>query len=405
MAIGDLTNFQIKIGGVEIDYPYEVDIFEDMTNSMGPAFQCRIVDEKDNAKNFNGSFDQDIEVNFSDESGGNVGFKFKQLESSDLTDGSKEKQGSLNSKSYTIKGVCQEFFNAQGNYVQNSFSTKTTSMVESVLKNNYKTDKPITIEDESSETRNIIASNKHPTEFLQGLNEQHVSQKNPSSLYAVFQEQENNQQKYVVTTFEERFKRGPVATIKQSTTLDSSEGTEEDKRNSIMWMNVGQNFFSGTQHYKTAKPQYVNLTTHKVTVEENNQEQQFATGGQPVIRGKPTNAKEVPVDSVYSKVNEPNQRVTHATAKANRAKYTADLAQNSAEVEIPGNPKIKIGSTINMEVPNRTGEGGSSTPESQFGDKVLVTKIRHKIKPAGQTPRYTMVLTVVKAGFAQGGTA
>lgn len=402
MGVGDLTNFQLKIGGTEIEYPYEINIYEDMTHSMGPAFESRILDAKDQAKNFNGSYDQDIEINFADEAGGTCKFKFKQLENSDLTDSSNESQGGLHSKSYTIKGVSSEFFNAQGNYVQNSFSSKTTSIVESVLKNNYKTDKQISIEDQSSETRNIVASNEHPKDILQKLNDEHVSQKNPSSLYAVFQEQNNGTSKYVVTTFEERFKKGPVATIKQSTTLDSSTATEEDKRNSIMWLNVGQNFFSGTQHYKTAKPQYVNLTTHKVTVEENQNEQQFTTGGKPVNSKKPTNAKEVPINSLYSKVNEPNQRVTHATAKANRAKYTADLAQNSAEVEIPGNPKITLGSVINLQVPNRASDN-SGNPESQFADKVLVTKIRHRIKPPGQTPRYTMVLTVVKAGFAQGG--
>jgi hypothetical protein len=45
--------------------------------------------------------------------------------------------------------------------------------------------------------------------------------------------------------------------------------------------------------------------------------------------------------------------------------------------------------------------------ESQFADKVLVVGIRHRIRPQGQSPRYTMVLKVVKASFSKssGGTA
>ena len=48
-------------------------------------------------------------------------------------------------------------------------------------------------------------------------------------------------------------------------------------------------------------------------------------------------------------------------------------------------------------------QDGSGANEKQFSGKALVVGVRHKIKPLGQTPRYTCIVRVVKAGYDQGG--
>ena len=46
---------------------------------------------------------------------------------------------------------------------------------------------------------------------------------------------------------------------------------------------------------------------------------------------------------------------------------------------------------------------GNLLAELSFNAEALVVSIRHKIKPTGQSPRYTMLLGVVKGGFKEGG--
>lgn len=410
MAAGDIRFSELKIGGIDLNnpnqaYPDEINIYEDILNSYGPALEIRAVDPTDalGKNNINGSYNQDISIAFSDEMGGTVRFKFKQLENSNLTDEAQFKQGSLHAKSYTIKGVSQELLNAQGNYVQKSWEDKTTNIVRDILKDNYKTDKPIEIGEPTRENRRWIAGCDHPLTQLQKLNEEHVASQSQSSCYAVFQRQEKRTQKYKITTYEKLFQQSSVATLKQSTVLDTSASSEDDKRNSIMWINVGESFYSGSRHLTKSSEQTINLTTHKVT-QVDPKETKFKVLGQEVYRGSAQNQSLVPQRKIYSKLNEPNeQRITPAEAKRKRAEFLSHLAQNSAELEIPGNPNITLGSVITLQLPKKVDAGLGGGNEMQFNDKVLVVGIRHRIKSAGKTPRYTQVLRVVKAAFAQGG--
>lgn len=410
MPIGDVKFSELKVGGLDLlntkeAFHHEINIYEDILNSYGPAFEVRVVDPSDSlGKNkVNGSYDQEIRIRFSDDQGKQVGFKFKQLENNDLNDESQAKRGSLHAKSYTIKGVSQEFLNAQGRYAEWSANDKTTNIAKKVLQENYKTDKQIEIGDESKEKRRWIASNEHPLKVLQKLNDEHVATKAQSSAYTIHQQQKNGTQKYKITTYEELFKQAPVAEVIQSTTLDSSAGSEKDKRNAVLWINVGESFFSGSRHLTRSSEQTINLTTHGLT-ETDPKTTKFNLPGREVYQGQTTTGKQVPQSKVYHKANE-KEKTTAADAKRKRAEFLSHLAQNSAEFEIPGNPDITLGSMINLKLPKKVdasaGIGGNL--ETQFNDKVLVVGIRHVIKPLGQTPRYTMVVKVVKASFTQGG--
>ena len=125
--------------------------------------------------------------------------------------------------------------------------------------------------------------------------------------------------------------------------------------------------------------------------------------GKEIYKGQTNNHTVVPQKKIYSKVNQQNQRITTGDAKRKRAEFLSHLAQNSAELEIPGNPKITLGSIITLQLPKKVDANLGGGNELQFNDKVLVVGIRHRIKPPGQTPRYTQILKVVKASFVQGG--
>ena len=58
---------------------------------------------------------------------------------------------------------------------------------------------------------------------------------------------------------------------------------------------------------------------------------------------------------------------------------------------------------IEVNIPGKADPSVSSMGEKQMNGKGLVVSIRHKVKPLGQSPRYTMILRVIKASFKEGG--
>lgn len=413
MAIGDIRMLECKIGDLDLNDPNqasfkEINIVEDITSTYGPACEIRVVDQTDArvTKNINGAYNQDVKVRFSDELGRTVGFNLKQFEGADVSDHSMDKEGSGKNAQFTVRCVSPELLNAQGNYVEKSWEDKTTKIAEDVLKNNYKTDKKITVE-ETKEKKRWISSNEHPSTALDRLNETHVSAKNKSSCFFTYQKQKEGTSEYRVETVEEMFKQSPVADIIYSTTLDSSASTENEKLNSALWVKVDSNFFSGSRHLTKPSQQTFNLTTHKAVSDEPKTEK-FTLPGKEVYTGQTSYHKVVPQKAIYSKVNEPAQPITTAEATKKRAEFLSKLAQNCAECEIIGNPNITLGSMVNLKIPKRTdGASGFGAGESQFADQCLVVGIRHRIRENGQSPRYTMVLKLVKASWSKssGGTA
>ena len=413
MAIGDIKMLELKIGGMDLTDPNqasfkEIDIVEDFTSKYGPAAQIRGVDQTDSRvrNNINGAYNQDVVIRFSDDSGKIVGFKLKQFEGADLTDHAMDKEGSGKNAQFSLKCVSPELLNAQGNYVEKSWEDKTTKIAEDVLKNGFKTDKKIVVE-ETKEIKRVIASNEHPSKFLDKLNETHVSAKNKSSCFFTYQRQKSGTSEYRIETVEEMFKQAPVADLIYSTTLDSSASSEKEKVNSIIWVNVDNNFHSGPRHLTKPSQDTFNLTNHKA-VSKAHKPTKYTLPGNEIYTGQASNANNVPQRSIYSKVNEPAQPITTAEAAQNRSEFLSKLAQNSAECEIIGNPDITLGSMVNLKIPKRVdGASGFGAGESQFADKCLVVSIRHRIREHGQSPRYTMVLKLVKASWSKssGGTA
>ena len=395
MPIGDLTTLKWNIGGVDDTkaIPNYINIYESIFNSYGPAAEIRLVDPKDAAQDLKGN--EEVELKFSIDNDGTVAFKFKSLTSKNLKDHSVDDgQGSLKNKQYTIRCISEEALNAQGNYVEKAWDDKTTNITKEILEKYYKTDKSIKIEDQVKDKRVWRAQNEHPKDVLQKLNEQHVSSSNKGSAYVVFQEQSEGTQTYKITSFEQLFKGDSVGKWSQRVDLNSSNATEQDRKNSIMWFNAGENFNAVTDHLEKAQEQSFNRDTHSPTSVKPKTNKFTVLGGE--TRGYGKNSKTVPVETQVSMTNE-KQSTTVAKARADRQQFLARLSENSAMFEIPGTSKVKLGCIMELDIPKKTAD--SAAKERQFNGKVCVVEIRHKIRPPGQVPRYTQVIRAVKAGF------
>lgn len=412
MPIGDINLDTVKIGSLDLVQGGQamlshMDIYENILDPTGPKANIRIVDPTDSiGKNrINGGYDQDIEIKFglseNTMGSGTIGFKLKPFKNSDQSDRSDTGQGSGHSKLYTIRGVSAESLNANGNKVKKSFNDQTSNMVKKVLEENFKTKLQIDIDENTDGKRRLVFNNEDPRKVLKKLNHEHVSSQNQSSLFALFQTSDGNgNMKYKFSTFEKLFQQAPVVTLKQSATLNSANASESDKQNSIIWFKAPETF--NAQPRASSKPveSTINMTTHQPTyVPPKNYS--FNVPGQPVYNNQASYTREQPVKYVHSMANNKQPHKT-SEAKTKRTAFLSHLAQNSVQMEIPGNPSIKLGSMINLDIPKKS-DTGNEAGETQINGKFLVVGIRHKVKPAGQTPRYTMVIEAVSASYNDGG--
>jgi hypothetical protein len=169
-----------------------------------------------------------------------------------------------------------------------------------------------------------------------------------------------------------------------------------------MWFKPSSTFFTPVRSLTKPNEKTYNLVTGKVhDVPPKKPEKYDVADSQTVFTTSPQNTKSVPSHTVNDPSN--NKQNTYiANAKKNRASFLAYLAQNSAELEIMGNTKIKLGSMIELDIPKKS-NSDNEKGEPQINGKALVVAIKHKIKPFGQEPRYTMVLRVVKGSYKEGG--
>ena len=408
MPVGDIIWQNVKIGslnllGGEASF-HGIDIYEDINDPFGsPLIEINVVDQSDalNKYKLTGSYDENqIEVSFKYEpTGETVGFKARMYSNEGLQDNMGAKsESSGHSKVYQIRGVQEELFKANGTRVEKGFNGPTTSHVEKIFKEVIKSNKPFESRD-SSEPRDKTYGREHPIETTNKLLKSHTSKRYQSHAYSLHQEWKNGQSKIVQTTYEEMFERAPVATLRERSDLNSSGISEQDQQNSIISAVYRPSRSDQRVMSKGVKKTF-NNGTHTVVDESFKPEpkKKKAAYSQPV-----SYADKFDVVSAEDVINN-SQKTTGADAKRKRAQYISHLMNDSATIEIPGNPKITLGSVIELDVPKKT-DDIQSGGEGQFNKKALVVAIRHKIKPAGQRPQYTMVLELVKAGMEKGGNS
>lgn len=415
-GIGDIQINSLKIGDIDLtnfnQATYDsFEIYEDILSPHGAVASINVIDHSDvlgsNPQTMNGSYDKDVDIRFTLAGGGGeeVAFKFKMLRNKNLIDGGEEKRGSGHSKRYQIRCCSPELLNSQGNYIQKNYKEQTSKIVEDIYKNGFKTKKEFEIKDQTVGQLKYNINRIHPAEALKSLQKLHVSAQNESSLYITFERSENGNQKFIFTTFEQLFQESPVATLKQSTTLSGSQASAQDKSNAILQLRIPDSFYTPSRPLtKTSKTSY-NVVTGVQQTDPADKEPKFKYADssptfEQVNHASSKKDTQIPSRTVIDPAND-EKRTGIAEANAKRTAFMAHLSQNYGKVHIIGNPKIKLGSMVELEIFKKADNPNGG--ESQFNGKALVVSIKHIISPAGQSPGYTMELGVVKASYKEGG--
>ena len=416
MAAGDIKIQSIKIGNMDATNSGKVkiagfNIYEDILNPYGPVAEIRVIDPEDalSQNKINGSYDQDVEINFSGDDniasigGGGSKLKLKMYQNRNLEDYSKQNIGSGHHKQYDIRCVSPELLAAQGNYVQKSFTGKTSEAVKHIVEKGFKSKKQF--EAGETEKRRLIIRKSHPLDAYKQIRDEHVSGKYESSCFTLFQQSgQGGEYKYIFKTFEELFEGQSSVKLKQTTNLNFNQADQQAKQNSIIWFKPSKNFDSAPRALDKSSEYTIDLTSHKVVAVDNPQQQSnFKTADQTKVYDKAPSyvQKGVPAHYIHDKANNKDKHKT-SEAKTKRAAFLSHLAQNSAELEVYYNPSIKLGSMIDLDIPKKSNSDWQEG-EGQFNGKALVVAIRTKYRSAKEPPNCTMILRVVKASFKEGG--
>lgn len=416
-GIGEIKLQTLKIGDIDLlNYNQATyssfEIFEDILNPYGAVASIKVIDHSDamgkNPQTMNGSYDKDVDIRFSlaQGFGDQIAFKFKMLQNKNGQDGSVTSEGSGHHKQYEIRCCSPEMLNAQGNYVQKNYKTQTSKIVEDIYKEGFKTKKQFEIKDQTKGQLKHNIDRQHAADAYKSLENLHVSEQNESSLYVTFERSENGNQKFIFTTFEQLFQESPVATLKQSTVLGGSQASVSDKMNSIIEMRIPDSFYTPSRPLTKASKTSYNVVTGVQQTDNAEKEPRFKYADSSSIFQNVNHAasekhKQIPSETIIDPSND-KERTGIAEAKAKRKAFLAHLSQNYGKVVVIGNPKIKLGNMVNIEVFKKA-NSENAAGENQFNGKALVVSIKHKIRPAGTAPRYIMELGLVKASYKQGG--
>jgi hypothetical protein len=406
-SVSDIDIKKFTIGSLDLKAGKEAqmvgfNIYETILNPLGPYGEVRVLDATNaiGKYNINGKEDIDIQFTTPGVQGETVSFKFKLFQNKNVSDSSIDNKGSMHSKQYDFRFVSPEYLNAQGNKVCKSYNEQTSNMAKDIAQNFLKTKDSIDVKEQTQKER-LVFNEEHPLSALRKLSNSYIGTKSQSNIFFLYKTRDNGKTKYVFDSPDNMFSSSPVVTLKQTATLSTGGVSETEKQNSIMWVKVGDGFNAGSRSLSKPKEVSYNLATGTINRPS---EQKFTpklADGKPTYSSPPPEANGVPVRTTYQSFNE-KQKVDTAAARSNKQDYISHLAQNYADLEVPGNPKIKIGSIVQLELPKKA-DGGNASGETQFNGKALVVAIRHKVKPLGQTPRYTMILRVVKGSYKEGG--
>jgi len=310
-------------------------------------------------------------------------------------------------KTYTMKMVSPELNKNRNIHITNDFGGQvpTHTMVQKAMKEI--SDKTIDTPDQTKPQKQY-AHYETVFHFLEKIREHHVSQQYKSSAYVLYPTYDSGTEKYIFCTFEYLMSQESKFTFKQDNTVGSRTTTDSDQMTNLIWCEIPSTFNSATLAGSASNKNNYNLQTGVQQGKDNQQSNMTTLGNKSQWDNQTNTADSVPKlkkpptgttgkVGVVDPGNE-RQKTGIADAVADRKRFLAYLSQNTIKFEIHGNPAIKIGDIVTLNLPKKA-DAGQDDGEKQINDKVLIVKIRHRILPEGNKPRYTMIIEAVKGAY------
>ena len=386
----------------QVQFNY-LDIYEDILRPVHSA-HVEVLDYNDALGQNKLSGKETVNLNFEVPGTEQASFKFALFDNKMLDDKSTEMSGSGKYKTYSLSMASSDILKNRSERHSKSYNQPTHQTVQDAWKTI--TDAPINIPDPTKGNQRIISNNQAVFDFLASIHGRHVSQQYQSSLYTLFAGRDGGQENRNFATFEYLMSQSPIFNFKQDSTIGGRTTTESDGMNNMLWFHAPKSWNTPYRWNSASNEGKYNIATGKWQG-NTNQDINFKILGESTmseqeksqIYGVPDNKK--PYRHTHIDPHNDKNKTNIAQAKTNRANFLKDLTQNSVKFEINGNPNISVGKVVSMDIPNKTDASGAGN-ETQMNGNILITRIRHRIKPNATSPRYTMVIEGIKAAFDQG---
>jgi hypothetical protein len=405
---GDIEFTTFKIGELDLNDPkqakkLEMNIYYDILRPVVLA-DVTVLDESDALGTYKISGKEDVEIGFGVPGGESINLKLKLFENKNMHDNTVENKGAMKHKTYELRMVSPELLKNQSTRVQKSFKEPTHDIVKKALKEI--SDKEVETPDETKGDQRIIANYEKSFDFVKNIRTRHVSQKYKSSAYTLFPTYDGGTEKYMFCTFEYLMDQPSKYEFKQDATVGHRTTTDGDQMSNILWATVPDSFHTPTRFDSASNRSTYNMHTGKQQAKDNKDtkfvilgQETFSDQEKQEIDGVKVNQK--PIRKTIIDPSNDKKKTEISDAKTDRARFVAHLSQNTIKFEIHGNPDIKVGDVVTLNLPKKS-DADQESGETQMNDKVLIVRLRHRIRPVGTTPRYTMIVEAIKAGFKEG---
>lgn len=364
-----------------------------------------ILDENDALGQYNLSGDETVQITFAHPGASSpANFTFSMLHNSDM-----HHLGAMKSKEYQLRICSSELLNAHSTMVSKSYNSMTHDIIKDVIQNFLKSSKSFVIGDMTKGMQRYIANSVTPHQVFEQLKDRHVSGENESSSYTLFETRDSSgNQIYMFTTFEQLMTGSASLKFQQDGTIGSKTTTTADDFTNILSLHLPSSFFTPPRFSGASAQNSYNMHTGKQQkISIGLGDFNFKTLGKSMISqvqtalidGNPIHQK--PLRHTFVDPSNDKQKTNIAEMKPKKAAFMALLMQNTMIMKVPGNTDIKVGDVVNVTLPKKA-DGDSQDLETQMNGDVLVTRLRHLVRPIGQQPRYTCIAECVKAGYEEG---
>lgn len=369
----------------------------------GMMADVKILDDEDKLGEVKLVGDETVEMQFEVPGGITTNYKFAMhtLENVNMA------SGTLNSKMYLVKLVSKEALNAKTNFVQKSFNTQISNMVQTIHKDFLKSDKEIEVE-ETKGTQKIVFPHYNPYKAIDMIRRRSVSNENTSSAFVYFETRSPEEQKFRFTTIEGLFDQDPVRSFKQQDTVGHSIYNEAV--DNILALEIPHQFniidrikVGGKRIVKSFDSRTHEYNTENREVKDTDQK----TGG----KGSYISSKEKAEYYDAPKINPTSfiakdwsQRpVTHIPEKTiEQQQYISTLMQNAVKMRVHGDFALVPGAIIEAKIPNKKTTTENKDEDPLISGKFLISRIHHQINEFGMNPRYTCVIECLKGNMEEG---
>jgi CxxC motif-containing protein len=360
-----------------------------------------VLDTDDQLGKLEISGDETVEISFMAPGGESANYIFALHALDDVKPTSGQK-----SKTYTLKVVSEEALYSKTNYVQKSFTTQISEMVQTIFTDYMMSEKNIEVE-ETKGSQKVVIGHHNPYAAIDLIRRRAVSNENKSSAFVFFETRVGGDQTFKFVTIEKLFQGEIVKEFQQSDAINSSIMNQSD--NNILAYEVPKQL-SSTERIsiggKTRVSSFDFRTHSYVTKDIDTDETQFKMGGSgsynsSTFKNKYFNPKipsqaYIPIDTSQRAVTSIKERTPDIQA------FITSLMQNSMKVRVYGDANLKAGDMVTANIPNKIATTGNGETDPLLSGDFLVSRIHHEIGTAGQRPRYTCVMELLKGNLEKG---